>query len=110
MAGAKTATNATNLRSTFKGVAGVFDRIREQKREVRLDDAAIKDLQKLLFEPVIGIEAIRLTRAEAIVSAVKMSPTLAEEMEGAICSLVEKEMSSAVRDRLRAAMKAVPCE
>ncbi|KXT06290.1 hypothetical protein AC578_9131 [Pseudocercospora eumusae] len=103
VANAKIATNASILRSTFEGVAGTFNRVREQKREVKLDATATKDLKTVLFGPAIGVEGVRLTRADAIVSVARASPSVAEEIKEEVCALIESEVSSAVRDRLRSA-------
>ena len=105
VANAKTATNATILRSTFEGVTGTFNRVGEQKRELKLDATATKDLKTVLFGPAISIEAVRLIRADAILSAARASPSVAEEIKEELSALIESEMSSAVRDRLRSAAR-----
>ena len=88
------------LRNTYQGIADAFNRIQKHERQAELDSEAMQDLRSLLFGPVIGIEAIRLTRAEALVAAAKMSSSLAKEFDGEVRALIETEVASSVRDRL----------
>ncbi|KAF2169020.1 hypothetical protein M409DRAFT_52992 [Zasmidium cellare ATCC 36951] len=105
VASSKPATQA-GLRSAYKGLASMAKRIEEEKRHVELDPESIQGLKSLLFGPVVGIEAIRLTRADALVALTKMSPSLSTQVEGDIRALISSEVSSAVRDRLAAAVRA----
>lgn len=84
----------------------MFNRTQKQERQVALNAKAMQDLKSLLFGSVIGIEAIRLTRAEAVVAAAKMSSSLAKEFDGEVRALIEAEVASSVRDRLAAAQLA----
>lgn len=99
-------TTQAGLRSAYEGLSSMAKRFEEQKRQVELDPEAVQGLESLLFGPVVGIEAIRLTRAEALVSLTKMSPSLSAQLEGKIRALVSSEVSSAVRDRLADAVGA----
>lgn len=78
----------------------------KQQRQVDFDATSVKDVKALLFGPAVSIEAVRLTRAEAIVTIAKASPSLAAELEGEVRELMAGEMSPQVRDRLAAAIKA----
>lgn len=105
VAASKPATQA-GLRSVYEGLSSMSKRIEEDKRHVVLDPEAVQDLKSLLFGPVVGIEAIRMTRAEALVSLTKVSPSLSAQLDGEIRALISSEVSSAVRDRLAAAVGA----
>lgn len=85
----------------------MFERIQKHEREIVLDSTAMQDLKSLLFGPIIGIEAIRLSRAEALVAAAKVSSSLAKELDGEVRALIETEVASNVRDRLSAARLAL---
>ncbi|EME80221.1 uncharacterized protein MYCFIDRAFT_104048, partial [Pseudocercospora fijiensis CIRAD86] len=100
---AQAGTKPSILRSTFEGVARTFARVREQKREVTLDAPATDALKTLLFGPVVGVEAVRLMRADAIVSAARALPSVGDAMKEEVSVLMASETSSAVRERLRAA-------
>lgn len=105
VASMKTALGAPSMRSTFEGLSGVFARIQKQETQVEFDEASVKDLKSLLFGPTISAEAIRLTRAEAIMSIAKASTFLGSELASEVRELMTGEMSSQVRDRLSAAIK-----
>ncbi|EME39141.1 hypothetical protein DOTSEDRAFT_66216 [Dothistroma septosporum NZE10] len=91
------------LRCTYQGIADMCDRLEKQEQHVGLDEQSTRDLKSVLFGPVIGIEAIRLIRADAVAAAVKMSSSLAKEIDGDVCALLESEVAPSVRDRLAAA-------
>lgn len=77
----------------------------KQQRQIDFDAASVNDIKSLLFGPTVAIEAVRLIRAEAIVTILKASPLLGAELAGDVRALVTGEMSSTVRDRLSAALK-----
>ena len=81
----------------------MFTRVQKQEQHVELDSRGTRDLKALLFGPVVGMEAVRLTRADAVVAAAKSSPSLAQEVDGEVRALIETEVASTVRDRLAAA-------
>lgn len=83
----------------------MFKRVRKAERSIELPPAAAQDLRKLLFGPVVGIEAVRLIRADAVVAAVRASPSLATALESEIRAAVKEEVSQTVRERLAAALK-----
>lgn len=88
----------------YGGLAKVFDRIRQKGKgdSINFDLTALKTL---FFGPEIGIEALRLVRADAIVAIEKSSPTLALKMKEEVGTLEILEKSSVVRDRLAQAFK-----
>lgn len=103
---AKTGTGAPSLRSTYDGLSSVFDRMSKQQRRVDFDAASVKDIRSLLFGPTIPIEAVRLIRAEAIVTIAKASSQLGNELAVDIRELMTREASTQIRDRLAGALKA----
>ena len=65
--------------------------------------AGLQPLKALLFDSDLGIEALRLLRADAIVAVAKVSAGLTTEMRDGVSILLADEKSKAVRDRLLAA-------
>lgn len=105
VASSEPATQAA-LRSAYEGLSSMSKRIEEAKHRIDFDPDGVQGLKSLLFGPVVAIEAIRLTRADALVSLTNMSPSLSSQLEGEIRALSSSEVSSAVRDRLAAAVEA----
>ena len=90
---------ASVRRAYFRSIAKVFDRVKLAGKggEVDFD---MKSLKTILFGSDVEIEALRLHRADAIVSIGKASPSLKLKMGDDISTLQASEMSSNVRDRL----------
>lgn len=99
----KSASSAAIWRSTFEGLKSLFDRMRQQERHPEADGAATQDLRTILFGPVVGIEAVRLIRAEAIAKmpASLMSAEVREDLRATL----QNEPSQAVRAVLEASLK-----
>lgn len=107
VAAARPAT-ASALRCVYEGLTGVFDRIRQKEtlgEGITLTSEAAHDLKWLLFGPVLGIEGIRLARAEAASSIASTSQTLAAVVEEDVRAAMAEEVSSVVRERLAAAVR-----
>lgn len=90
---------ASVRRAYFGSIAKLFDRIKLDAKGEAVDfDAA--NLKTILFGSDVEIEAIRLLRADAIVSIGKSSPSLMSKIKDDISILQAGENSSNVRDRL----------
>ena len=90
---------ASVRRAYYGSVAKVFDRIRLAGKGQEFD-FDLRDLKTTLFAADVEIEALRLLRAEAVVSIGKASPSVASKMKDDILALKNSEKSSNVRDRL----------
>ena len=95
---------ATVLRVFYRSLVNVFDRIRQCGKGDGIDFNSTT-LKSLLFGPDLGVEALRLVRADAIVAIRKASPALALKMKEDVGALEILEKSSVVRDRLAQASK-----
>ncbi|KAK3647069.1 proteasome component M29 [Elasticomyces elasticus] len=87
-------------RSTYTGLKQLFESVQKQGKGDVVDAAATLSLKDLLFGPDPGTEALRLLRADATVSAVKASPSLAAALGTSIQTALKDEKSLLVRDRL----------
>lgn len=90
---------ASLRRAYFGSLAKLFDRIRLQGKGEEVD-FDLQSLKTTLFGSDVEIEAIRLLRADAIVSIGRSSPKLLGKMKDEISALQTGEKSSNVRDRL----------
>ena len=90
-------------RALYGSLAKLFDRIRNQGRG-DVVDFDLTGLKNVLFGPDVDIEALRLLRADAIVSIFKTSPAVALKIEKETAALQAEEHSKNVRDRLAQAL------
>lgn len=92
--------HAASVRRAYYGsLAKAFDRIRENGKGEGID-FDLKNLKMTMFGSDVEIEAIRLLRADAIISIKKSSAALASKMSDEVRELQASEKSSTVRDRL----------
>jgi proteasome component ECM29 len=90
---------ASVRRAYYGSLAKVFDRIRLAGKGQSID-FDLKDLKTTMFASDVEIEALRLVRADAIVSIGKASPSVGLKMKEDILALQASEKSANVRDRL----------
>ena len=90
---------ASVRRAYYGNLTKVLDRIRQQDQGGNID-IDLASLKATLFGSDVEIEALRMLRADAIVSMFKTSPILTLKMKNEIVALHADEKSSAVRDRL----------
>jgi proteasome component ECM29 len=90
-------------RSTFNALRQLFDRLQEHMQANAVNPNAESHIKTLLFGPDPGTEALRLLRADAIVSLAKTSPTLGSALRPNIVALISEERAAPVLERLRSA-------
>jgi proteasome component ECM29 len=90
---------ASVRRAYYGSLLHVFDRIRLRNKGQDID-FDLTSLKTTLFGSDVEIEALRLLRADAILSIGKTSPNLTLKMKDDISALLADEKSSNVRDRL----------
>lgn len=90
---------AASVRRTFyESLTKVFGRIRKEGKGDSVD-FDLTDLKSVLFGSD-EVEALRLTRAEAIKSIRTSSSSLMSKLSAEIFALTDKEKSAVVRDQL----------
>jgi proteasome component ECM29 len=90
---------ASVRRAYYGSLVKLFDRIRLVGKGNSVD-FDLKDLKTTIFASDVEIEALRLFRADAIVSIGKASPSVGLKMKDDILALKTSEKSANVRDRL----------
>jgi len=90
---------ASVRRAYYGSLLKVFERIRLRNKGQGID-FDLTGLRTTLFGSDVEIEALRLLRADAILSIGKTSPSLTSRMQDDISALLADEKSSNVRDRL----------
>ena len=90
---------ASVRRVYYGSLLKVFDRIRLRNKGQDID-FDLTSLKTTLFGSDVEIEALRLLRADALLSIGKSSPNLTLKMQDEISALLADEKSSNVRDRL----------
>jgi proteasome component ECM29 len=90
---------ASVRRAYYGSLLKVFERIRLGNKGQDID-FDLTGLRTTLFGSDVEIEALRLLRADAILSIGKSSPRLTSKMQDDISALLADEKSSNVRDRL----------
>lgn len=81
----------------------LFDRLRAEVKDVYSPDVEAST-KALLFGDDPGTEALRLLRADTIVSASSASPRLLTAMQASISASIADERSVQIRDRLTSAL------
>ena len=90
---------ASVRRIYYGSLVKVFDRIRLAGKGQSVD-FDLKHLKTTMFASDVEIEALRLLRADAIVSIGNASPSVGLKMKDDILALKNSEKSANVRDRL----------
>lgn len=99
---AKLSTPTTTVcRSIYASMTDLCERLDLHKRELSLAAPAEERLEALLFGPDLPTEALRLVRAQAVVSVSKRSISMAQRLRPEILALLAAEKSKAVLECIK---------
>lgn len=93
------APSAAVRRALYTHLTKLFDRIGTSEKGAGVDFDA-DDLRKVLFGRDVGIEALRLLRADAVIAACRACGGVSEQIAGDVEAAMKDEISPVVRERL----------